>query len=181
MSGRVGTGKVGFHGSEGQSQTDSVPMISSRVLDNILSVSRVNFVCWLVEDSSRFCVVLDHTSGAKHDTTVVCIAGATSYQDDHLMDHVPVLEKAQVVHSGSFFVTVSSESLRSHRRAATSRSTPFIMQVPPFETILTKKIPNVEVLIENETEAATFAETDGWEENDAPSIEEEHWALVAII
>ena len=40
----------------------------------------------------------------------------------------------------------------------------FIMQVPPFEAIPTQTILNVNVLIGNETDATTFVETDGWEE-----------------
>merc|ERR1712078_449603 len=49
-------------------------------------------------------------------------------------------------------------------------SAPFIMQVPPFKACLMATLPYVDYLFGNETEAATFAETEGWPEKDIVSI-----------
>merc|ERR1712224_759214 len=47
---------------------------------------------------------------------------------------------------------------------------PFIMEVPPFKEALTKLIPLVDYLFGNETEALTFAKSEGWEETAVPEI-----------
>jgi len=44
------------------------------------------------------------------------------------------------------------------------------MQVPPFKACLLKTMPYIDILFGNETEALTFAETEGWSEKDIPSI-----------
>merc|ERR1719284_316009 len=90
---------------------------------------------------------------------------ANNYKVDHLKENMAVLEKATVVYSAGFFVTVSPESMElasSHCNQANKTyclnlSAPFIMQVPPFKAVLMKTLPNVDVLFGNETEAATFA------------------------
>ena len=76
-------------------------------------------------------------------------------------------------------MNVSHDTLRLHRRTAMIIS--FIMQVPPFEAIHPQTIPNVDVLIGNETDATTFVETDGWEEQDVPFIVKRLSALVVIM
>ena len=106
------------------------------------------------------------------------LKAANNYKVDHLKEHLAVLEKAKVVYSAGFFVTVSPESIEiasSHckeqgKMYCMNLSAPFIMQVPPFKAVLMKTMPNVDVLFGNETEAATFAETEGWEEKDVASI-----------
>jgi len=106
------------------------------------------------------------------------LKAANNYKVDHLKENMSVLEAATVVYSAGFFVTVSPESMElasSHCNQANKTyclnlSAPFIMQVPPFKAVLMKTLPNVDVLFGNETEAATFADTEGWEEKDVPSI-----------
>lgn len=49
-------------------------------------------------------------------------------------------------------------------------SAPFIMQVPPFKAVLTQALPYVDFLFGNEHEAATFAESEGWETRDISEI-----------
>lgn len=44
------------------------------------------------------------------------------------------------------------------------------MQVPPFKKVLLDSIPYVDFLFGNETEAATFAETEGWATKDIGEI-----------
>jgi adenosine kinase len=47
---------------------------------------------------------------------------------------------------------------------------PLQNQVPPFKKVLLDALPYVDFLFGNETEAATFAETEGWETKDAGEI-----------
>merc|ERR1712048_770267 len=49
-------------------------------------------------------------------------------------------------------------------------SAPFLMQVPPFKAVLTEMIPYTDFLFCNETEAQTWAETEGWDSNDIAFI-----------
>merc|ERR1711957_445736 len=49
-------------------------------------------------------------------------------------------------------------------------SAPFLMQVPPFKAVFTDTMPYVDFLFGNETEALTFAETEGWESTDLEFI-----------
>jgi adenosine kinase len=44
------------------------------------------------------------------------------------------------------------------------------MQVPPFKAALMAAMPYVDYLFGNETEAQTFAESEGWETKDIKEI-----------
>ena len=44
------------------------------------------------------------------------------------------------------------------------------VQVPPFKATLTETMPYIDFLFGNETEAAAFAESEGWPERDLPGI-----------
>merc|ERR1719454_1023303 len=56
------------------------------------------------------------------------------------------------------------------RSLCTNLSAPFLMQVPPFKAFILKSLPMADYLFCNETEAATFAETEGWETSDVKFI-----------
>ena len=45
-----------------------------------------------------------------------------------------------------------------------------VSAVPPFKATLLEALPYVDFLFGNETEAATFAETEGWETKDVSEI-----------
>merc|ERR1711870_93261 len=49
-------------------------------------------------------------------------------------------------------------------------SAPFLMQVPPFKAFILEILPSVDYLFGNETEARTWAETEGWETTDVSFI-----------
>merc|ERR1712070_624446 len=49
-------------------------------------------------------------------------------------------------------------------------SAPFLMQVPPFKAVLVDTMPLVDFLFGNETEARTWAESEGWETTDVAFI-----------
>merc|ERR1712007_322969 len=49
-------------------------------------------------------------------------------------------------------------------------SAPFLMQVPPLKAVFVEAIPYADFLFGNETEAKTWAETEGWETDDISFI-----------
>lgn len=49
-------------------------------------------------------------------------------------------------------------------------SAPFIVEVPPFKAVIAKALPMVDFLFGNETEAASFAKSEGWETTDVAEI-----------
>lgn len=111
---------------------------------------------------------------------VANLAAANNYKVDHLSqpENWAVVEKAKLVYSAGFFITVSPESIlktakhcaEANKIYAMNLSAPFIMQVPPFKATLLEALPYVDYLFGNETEAATFAETEGWETKDISEI-----------
>eukprot|EP00427_Karlodinium_veneficum_P051449 CAMPEP_0169364802 /NCGR_PEP_ID=MMETSP1017-20121227/32204_1 /TAXON_ID=342587 /ORGANISM="Karlodinium micrum, Strain CCMP2283" /LENGTH=448 /DNA_ID=CAMNT_0009462549 /DNA_START=60 /DNA_END=1407 /DNA_ORIENTATION=+ len=83
-----------------------------------------------------------------------------------------------LIPSFGFFITVSTDSMRlAAKEAAKSGakycmnlSAPFLMQVPPFKAFITEIMPLVDYLFCNETEALTYAETEGWDTTDIAFI-----------
>merc|ERR1712113_1217644 len=85
---------------------------------------------------------------------------------------------AKIIYSAGFFITVSPESIKLASRQAAEAghtyclnlSAPFLMQVPPFKACFVETMPYVDFLFGNETEARTWAETEGWETTDVGFI-----------
>jgi adenosine kinase len=128
------------------------------------------------------CCILD-----KERSLVTNLSAANNYKVDHLKeaDNMAVLEKAKVVYSAGFFMTVCPDAMEIASKACLAEgktyclnlSAPFLMQVPPFKATLDKTMPFVDVLFGNETEAQTYAEVAGWSEKDIPSIAKKLQAL----
>merc|ERR1711972_238606 len=80
--------------------------------------------------------------------------------------------------SAGFFITVSTDSMKlaaaeaakSGAKYCLNLSAPFLMQVPPFKAFISEILPMVDFLFCNETEALTYAETEGWETTDIKFI-----------
>merc|ERR1712232_1173832 len=89
-----------------------------------------------------------------------------------------VLTGAKIVYSAGFFATVSPASIKLAAQETVKTgafyclnlSAPFLMQVPPFKAVLVDTMKYVDFLFCNETEAQTWAETEGWETSDIPFI-----------
>merc|ERR1739844_678397 len=64
----------------------------------------------------------------------------------------------------------AEEMARSGGIYCMNLSAPFLMQVPPFKSCLVDTMPYVDFLFGNETEAKTWAETEGWETDDIAFI-----------
>jgi len=124
-------------------------------------------------------------------TCAVCITGndrslvanlsaANNYKAAHLQESAnwSVLSGAKIIYSAGFFVTVSTDSIELASKEAMKTgatycmnlSAPFLMQVPPFKAVFVNTIPLVDFLFGNETEARTWAETEGWESEDVAFI-----------
>merc|ERR550537_1426900 len=93
-------------------------------------------------------------------------------------EHMAVVEQAKVIYSAGFFATVSPAAMKIAWEAAAKSgakyclnlSAPFLMQVPPFKAVFVEAIPHADYLFGNETEARTWAETEGWETTDVSFI-----------
>merc|ERR1712154_232080 len=64
----------------------------------------------------------------------------------------------------------SQEKLKDGNLYCMNLSAPFLMQVPPFKAVFVETLPYVDYLFGNETEALTWAETEGWETTDIKFI-----------
>merc|ERR1711972_843632 len=89
-----------------------------------------------------------------------------------------IVKGAKMVYSAGFFITVSADSIKlaSQEMARTgglycmNLSAPFLMQVPPFKACFVETMPYIDFPFGNETEARTWAETEGWETTDVAFI-----------
>merc|ERR1712224_909641 len=124
-------------------------------------------------------------------TCAVCITGndrslvanlsaANNYKVSHTQEasNFAVVQGAKVIYSAGFFATVSQEAIKLASEEAPKTgalycmnlSAPFLMQVPPFKACFVNTMPLVDYLFGNETEARTWAETEGWETQDVSFI-----------
>jgi len=105
---------------------------------------------------------------------------ANNYKVDHCKEpeNWKVVEGAKIVYSAGFFATVSPDAIKAASRQKAedggiycmNLSAPFLMQVPPFKAVFTDTLPYVDFLFGNETEARTWAETEGWDTTDVEFI-----------
>merc|ERR1712127_1170825 len=105
---------------------------------------------------------------------------ANNYKVDHCKEtaHWQVVKSAKIIYSAGFFATVSPAAIKaaSQEKSADggiycmNLSAPFLMQVPPFKAVFVETMPYVDFLFGNETEARTWAETEGWETTDIKFI-----------
>jgi adenosine kinase len=105
---------------------------------------------------------------------------ANNYKEAHMQekDNWAIVEGAKIIYSAGFFITVSPASIKLARESAMKKgalycmnlSAPFIVQVPPFKGVLVESLPYVDILFGNESEALTWAETEGWESQDIAFI-----------
>jgi adenosine kinase len=108
------------------------------------------------------------------------LSAANNYKADHCKkpENWKVVQGAKIVYSAGFFATVSPQAMEivSQEKAkdggiyCMNLSAPFLMQVPPFKKVFVDTMPNVDYLFGNETEALTWAETEGWETTDLEFI-----------
>mmetsp|Transcript_19904 Transcript_19904/g.69129 ORF Transcript_19904/g.69129 Transcript_19904/m.69129 type:complete len:340 (+) Transcript_19904:96-1115(+) len=105
---------------------------------------------------------------------------ANNYKVEHCKEpeNWKVVEGAKIIYSAGFFATVSPDSIKAASRQKAqdggiycmNLSAPFLMQVPPFKAVFVDTMPYVDFLFGNETEAQTWAETEGWDTTDLEFI-----------
>jgi len=120
------------------------------------------------------------TGEGKNRSLVANLSAANNFKQSHVQmpEHLAVVENAKVIYSAGFFATVSPASMKIAWDAAAKSgaiyclnlSAPFLMQVPPFKAVFVDAIPFADYLFGNETEATTWAETEGWETKDVSFI-----------
>merc|ERR1712187_286440 len=108
------------------------------------------------------------------------LMAANNFKVDHVKkpENMKIVQGAKIIYSAGFFITVSTDSMelaqaeaaKSGAKYCLNLSAPFLMQVPPFKAFILKSLPMVDYLFCNETEAATFAETEGWDTADVKFI-----------
>merc|ERR1712072_870495 len=89
-----------------------------------------------------------------------------------------IVEAAKIIYSAGFFITVSPDSMKAACAEAAKRnaiyclnlSAPFLMMVPPFKAVFVELMPQVDFLFGNESEAQTWADSEGWESKDVAFI-----------
>jgi len=107
------------------------------------------------------------------------LSAANNYKAEHCQkaENWKVVQGAKIIYSAGFFATVSPESMKlaslEMEKAGVycmNLSAPFLMQVPPFKAVFNERMPYVDFLFGNETEALTWAETEGWDTKDIEFI-----------
>merc|ERR1711924_349957 len=63
-----------------------------------------------------------------------------------------------------------AEAAKSGKTYCLNLSAPSLMQVPPFKAVFVELLPSVDILFGNETEAQTWADTEGWDTKDVAFI-----------
>jgi len=105
---------------------------------------------------------------------------ANNYKVEHCKEPAnwKVVQGAKIVYSAGFFATVAPAAIKAAAEEKAkdggiycmNLSAPFLMQVPPFKAVFVETMPYVDFLFGNETEALTWAETEGWESTDLKFI-----------
>jgi len=108
------------------------------------------------------------------------LMAANNFKIDHVKEaeNLKVVQQSKIIYSAGFFITVSTDSMKlaaaeaakSGAKYCLNLSAPFLMQVPPFKAFILEILPMVDFLFCNETEAATYAETEGWGTSDVSFI-----------
>merc|ERR1712146_38791 len=89
-----------------------------------------------------------------------------------------LVEGAKIIYSAGFFITVCPDAMRAACAEAAKHdgiycvnlSAPFLMMVPPFKALYVELMPQVDFLFGNETEAQTWADSEGWDTKDVEFI-----------
>jgi len=120
---------------------------------------------------------------------VANLSAANNYKASHCQETAnwSVVSGAKIIYSAGFFATVSPEAIKLASREAAKTgaiycmnlSAPFLMQVPPFKAVFVDTIPYVDFLFGNETEARTWAETEGWYDADKTTYTNSDIAFIA--
>jgi adenosine kinase len=153
---KVLPGKCAFFGSIGNDEF-------GKTLEKELEESGVHGF-WHKEETTPTgtCAVLVHK---KERTLVANLAACLKYPTDHLVKHIPVLEKASFYYTSAFFVTSNYEALLKYAAHAAEQNKPLGYNLSATFLIQfnTEQVNTVlqyaDYVFCNEDEAKCFAET----------------------
>jgi len=136
-------------------------------------------VSYLVDEKTETGICATLVNGIER-SLCTDLRAANNYKETHLQqpENMAILNAAKIIYSAGFFATVSPASMDIAQKKAVDTgavyclnlSAPFLMQVPPFKKVLVDSISFTDYLFCNETEAQTWAETEGWETTDLKFI-----------
>jgi len=129
------------------------------------------------DHSTGTCAVIVTNKG-KCRSLVANLAAANHFTKSHLEleENKALLEKAEFYYISGFFLTVSPESIQmvgehaceNNKVFSMNLSAPFLCEF--FKDPMMQAFPYVDILFSNETEAAKFAEIQGFETEDVAEI-----------
>merc|ERR1719163_167950 len=134
---------------------------------------------YMVDESTPTgcCAVLINTPERSLCTN---LNAANNFKVEHLKkpENWAICEAAKIIYSAGFFITVCPDAMRAACAEAAKRdaiycvnlSAPFLMIVPPFKAVFVELMPQVDFLFGNETEAQTWADSEGWDSKDVAFI-----------
>lgn len=116
------------------------------------------------------------------------LAAANNYKIEHLkQDKIwKQVENAQVFYVGGYHFTVCVPAIKALAEEAAAKNKPFILNLSApfiaqfFKDPVDEILPYVDILLGNETEAAAFAESHGYETKDIKEIAKKIAALPKI-
>jgi adenosine kinase len=128
--------------------------------------------CYMVDANTPTCSCAVLIEGIERSLCTNLMA-ANNFKVDHVQkpENLKIVKEAKLIYSAGFFITVSTDSMKlaaaeaakSGAKYCMNLSAPFLMQVPPFKAFIKEIMPLVDFLFCNETEALTYAETEGWD------------------
>ncbi|CAG2111006.1 unnamed protein product [Medioppia subpectinata] len=139
-----------------------------------VGLNSVYMVDKLVPTGKCACLI---SQGNACRSLVAYLGASQTFNIQHVLDNYGYVEKAKIIYSTGYHLAVSKESIlnlanHAHSNAgklfAFNLSAPYISQV--FGKDLLEVVPYMDILFGNETEAAAFAELNGWQTIDLKQV-----------
>merc|ERR550537_1923974 len=132
------------------------------------------------ESTPTGCCAVLIPKGSPERSLCTNLNAANNFKVEHLKkpENWAICEAAKIIYSAGFFITVCPDAMKAACAEAEKHdglycvnlSAPFLMQVPPFKAVFNELMPKVDFLFGNETEAQTWADTEGWDTKDVAFI-----------
>jgi adenosine kinase len=132
------------------------------------------------ESTPTGCCAVLIPKGTPERSLCTNLNAANNFKVEHLKkpENWAICEAAKIIYSAGFFITVCPDAMKAACAEAEKHdglycvnlSAPFLMQVPPFKAVYNELMPKVDFLFGNETEAQTWADTEGWDTQDVAFI-----------
>ncbi|CCC71347.1 hypothetical protein NCAS_0H00370 [Naumovozyma castellii] len=154
----LGKGQVGYFGSVGEDKFSAM-LLEENDKAGVVSMYQVQ-----KDIGTGKCAAL--ITG--HDRSLVTDLGAANhFKPEHLDKHWSVVESAKLFYIGGFHLTVSPEAIVKLGKHAKETGKPFVINLSApfipqfFKAALEQVLPYATIVIGNESEAASYAESFG--------------------